>query len=308
MQISINKELPKEFQSAEISFTSNGEPHSIAFDDVYFSDCGGMDETIHVFINGNNIKERLLSCSSSEFTIGETGFGTGLNLLTLMSFYDNLKNELKQAQLTLMSTTNNQNCKDNQDKDATQNISSTNTKATSTHSTTSVFPTTSDTSILSTTESIKLPHINFLTVEKFPVSREDLIKTYTKFPSLAKYTQDIIDKYDNLHGGVNILELNKDFTLYLLIGDIQDCFTAIDINPKVDAWFLDGFAPTQNTDMWSVSSMKNLVALSKIGTTIATFTVAGIVKSNLKEAGFTLKKIKGFGRKREMLTGTIISD
>lgn len=287
MQISINKELPKEFQSAEISFTSNGEPHSIAFDDVYFSDCGGMDETIHVFINGNNIRERLISCTSAEFTIGETGFGTGLNLLTLMNFYDNLKNEL-QPKLENKATQESLKY-DSEQNQGLNNISSN-----------------SSCSFDSTKHPVKLPHINFLTVEKFPVSREDLIKTYTKFPSLSKYTQDIIDKYDNLHGGVNILELNEDFTLYLLIGDIQDCFTAIDINPKVDAWFLDGFAPTQNSDMWSVASMKNLVALSKIGTTIATFTVAGIVKNNLKEAGFTLKKIKGFGRKREMLTGTII--
>ena len=87
MNIQFLKNISNNFEYAKVSFTLKNEPHSDLFDDVYFSDCGGLAETEHVFINGNNIINKLKQTTKDEFIIGETGFGTGLNLLTLMHCY-----------------------------------------------------------------------------------------------------------------------------------------------------------------------------------------------------------------------------
>ena len=71
----------------------------------------------------------------------------------------------------------------------------------------------------------------------------------------------------------------------------------------VDAWFLDGFAPSKNPDMWSDTLFQTMASLSHRGTTLATFTASGFVRRGLKAAGFSMQKTKGFGRKREMLIG-----
>ena len=99
--IHINSALPHVgVNFTEVDFTENGEPRSQEFDDVYFSDCGGMEESEHVFIGGCDLRERLRnralsvrSSSVSDYLVGETGFGTGLNLLTLMNFHKRLQEE-----------------------------------------------------------------------------------------------------------------------------------------------------------------------------------------------------------------------
>jgi tRNA 5-methylaminomethyl-2-thiouridine biosynthesis bifunctional protein len=92
--------------------------------------------------------------------------------------------------------------------------------------------------------------------------------------------------------------------LTLLIGDATECFSQI--NDKMDAWFLDGFAPAKNPDMWQVELFQQMKRLSKPNTTFATFTSAGDVRRGLINAGFEVKKRVGYGKKREMLTGHFI--
>ena len=80
------------------------------------------------------------------------------------------------------------------------------------------------------------------------------------------------------------------------------------MNQKVDAWFLDGFAPAKNPDMWSPHLFSAMARLARPGATLATFTSAGFVRRGLQEAGFTMRKTKGFGRKRDMLVGVMEQD
>ena len=80
------------------------------------------------------------------------------------------------------------------------------------------------------------------------------------------------------------------------------------MNQKVDAWFLDGFAPAKNPDMWSPHLFSAMARLARPGATLATFTSAGFVRRGLQEAGFTMRKTKGFGRKRDMLVGEMEQD
>src|SRR5690606_34497440 len=67
-----------------------------------------------------------------------------------------------------------------------------------------------------------------------------------------------------------------------------------------DAYFLDGFAPSRNPAMWSPQLMRDLAALGRDGATAATWATAGAVRRALAEAGFEVRKQRGFGTKREM--------
>lgn len=55
--------------------------------------------------------------------------------------------------------------------------------------------------------------------------------------------------------------------------------------------------------MWSPHLFSAMARLARPGATLATFTSAGFVRRGLQEAGFTMRKTKGFGRKRDMLVG-----
>ena len=73
------------------------------------------------------------------------------------------------------------------------------------------------------------------------------------------------------------------------------------IRDSIDAWFLDGFSPSKNPDMWSNDVMLKIAKLSAQHARLATFTVAGAVRTALQDAGFTTEKKEGFGRKRHRL-------
>lgn len=68
----------------------------------------------------------------------------------------------------------------------------------------------------------------------------------------------------------------------------------------MDAWFLDGFSPAKNPEMWAQPVLQQLARLSHPGATLATFTSAGWVRRGLQQAGFAVEKAAGYGRKREM--------
>lgn len=77
---------------------------------------------------------------------------------------------------------------------------------------------------------------------------------------------------------------------------------------SIRRFFLDGFAPSKNPELWGASITNQFSRLTDKSATLATFTVARIVKDSLTSAGFALEKIPGFGKKREMLIGTFIKD
>ncbi|HET20089.1 MAG TPA: bifunctional tRNA (5-methylaminomethyl-2-thiouridine)(34)-methyltransferase MnmD/FAD-dependent 5-carboxymethylaminomethyl-2-thiouridine(34) oxidoreductase MnmC, partial [Chromatiales bacterium] len=87
---------------------------------------------------------------------------------------------------------------------------------------------------------------------------------------------------------------------------------ALEILPRararVDAWFLDGFAPAKNPQMWQPPLFEAMARLSAPGATFATFTCARMVRDGLAAAGFAFEKRAGFGRKREMLVGHLERD
>ncbi|PRY72076.1 bifunctional tRNA (5-methylaminomethyl-2-thiouridine)(34)-methyltransferase MnmD/FAD-dependent 5-carboxymethylaminomethyl-2-thiouridine(34) oxidoreductase MnmC [Halomonas ventosae] len=218
-------------------------PHSTAFDDVYFSRHDGRAETEHVFLAANDLPRRFREWRESRpFVIGETGFGTGLNMLCAWACF--AAHAPPAARLHLVST------------------------------------------------------------EKFPLRRDDLARALSAWPDLAERAARLVAQWPEAVAGVHRLWLADRVTLDLHLGDTVERLALLD--GRVDAWFLDGFAPAKNPEMWRPELFEAMAARSRPGATLATFTCAGVVKRGLAAAGFAWRKVPGFGRKREMLTGEII--
>lgn len=222
-------------------------PVSKVFGDVYFSKANGLLETRHVFINGNDLHERLSDLKPFEhFTVGETGFGTGLNILTLWQLWQSIR-------------PNN-------------------------HS-----------------------QLHVITVEKFPLSKTDLIRALNAWPELKHLSDQLIAQYPLPIAGCHRLHFpDERFSIDIWLGDAHDVFPVIAKTSTVNAWFLDGFAPACNPDMWEEQVLNQIIRLSDIGTTFASFSVAGILKRGLKKHGVKITRPKGFGHKREMLKGVLL--
>src|SRR5690606_22283724 len=92
-------------------------------------------------------------------------------------------------------------------------------------------------------------------------------------------------------------------TLTIAVGDIAEVMPQLDM--QADAWFLDGFAPARNPEMWSANILNAIAHHSRTGSTFATYTAAGEVRRDLQAVGFNVERVKGHGVKREMLRGTL---
>lgn len=148
----------------------------------------------------------------------------------------------------------------------------------------------------------KSARLNFVSVEKYPLNPHDLKLALALWPSLAHLSQQLQACYTHLPHGMHRFSFEQGrITLTLLIGDASSMLGQL--HASVDAWFLDGFAPSKNPDMWQAPLFEQMARLSHEQTTFSTFTSAGVVKRGLQTAGFRVEKVSGFGRKREMLCG-----
>ncbi|CEK10648.1 bifunctional tRNA (5-methylaminomethyl-2-thiouridine)(34)-methyltransferase MnmD/FAD-dependent 5-carboxymethylaminomethyl-2-thiouridine(34) oxidoreductase MnmC [Legionella hackeliae] len=152
----------------------------------------------------------------------------------------------------------------------------------------------------------------FISCEKFPLKKEDLARCLALWPQLKTQADALLADYPILTPGFHHLSFeNGRINLTLMLGDVFACYSELLVcgdqkleaqlrTHYVDAWFLDGFSPAKNSAMWSENLFHCISLLSTAGTTLATFSAASLVKNNLQNAGFEVRKSKGFGRKREM--------
>jgi len=243
-----------------IKFQDDGAPYSNHFDDIYFDSKTGCDQSKTVFIEANNIANRLQK-NKNLFTIAETGFGTGLNFLLTLQAY--------QQALIKNQTDANKQEKNN----------------------------------LST-----LPTLHFISVEKYPLSKTQLTQSLQIFPELAEFYQPLLNQYpesiDPSDNKISLTFFNSQVTLSLYIGDAHQVYSTLE-SPKngvVDAWYLDGFSPRKNHEMWSLALFKQVARLAKEQSTLSTFTIAGFVRRQLIEVGYRLQKIETSGLKKEVLS------
>lgn len=144
--------------------------------------------------------------------------------------------------------------------------------------------------------------LHFISCEKYPLSIEDLRQALAAFPRFEDGVRQLIDAYPAAVEGFYTLRLDGGrILLTLLFGDAVQQLARL--QARVDSWFLDGFAPARNPDLWTPELFEQIARLSHTGTRFATFTAAGIVRRGLQSAGFRVEKLPGFGRKRDMLAG-----
>lgn len=214
-------------QRAELEWRDGRVPVSTRFDDPYFSLENGLDETRHVFLDGNNLQDRL----RDRFHVAELGFGTGLNFLATVDLW----------------------------------------RATGQSGT-----------------------FRYTSFEAFPMEADDMRHALSAFPRLAELTETFLDAWDPVTGRAVL----PGATLEVISGDARE--TLKDWDGLVDAWFLDGFSPAKNPEIWSADLMLEVARHTKAGGTAATYTAAGFVRRGLEAAGFDIERTPGFGRKRHM--------
>ena len=213
-------------------------PYSRQYNDIFFDRDDALAEARYVFLAGNELPQRW--SGRRQFTVGETGFGTGLNFLaTVQAWCDTAAADAR---------------------------------------------------------------LHYVAVEKHPLTVDDLAKALSPWLELEAWAKALLGAYPQpVYGFHRLMLLDGRVSLTLLFGDAQEMLTQL--HAGVDAWYLDGFAPSRNSSMWSAGVFRQLARLSVSGTSFATFTAAGAVRRGLAEAGFGVTKRPGFGRKREMLHG-----
>ncbi|MBV1915454.1 MAG: bifunctional tRNA (5-methylaminomethyl-2-thiouridine)(34)-methyltransferase MnmD/FAD-dependent 5-carboxymethylaminomethyl-2-thiouridine(34) oxidoreductase MnmC [Pseudomonadales bacterium] len=243
----------------DIQWNDSGQPYSTEYQDIYFSRSSGLDETEHVFIEGNRLRQRFSELKGTgpnrNFTIAETGFGTGLNFLYTCSIWDQI--DTGDARL------------------------------------------------------------HFISVEKAPLSPQQLTQAFSKWPELKPYQERLLACYpERLKGihqvhfsGLASQKTDTTIQLTLLFGEAVEQLQQLSGSARfgVDAWFLDGFAPSRNPDLWSPELFAEIARVSANSSTFSTYTAAGDVRRGLTEVGFDVEKLPGFGTKREMCRGVLRS-
>mgnify|MGYP000370754865 CR=1 FL=1 len=145
--------------------------------------------------------------------------------------------------------------------------------------------------------------LHYISVEKHPLTKEDLSECLSSWPELASISKLLVEAYPELIAGQHHLDFELgEIRLTLLFSDALYAFNNYSF--ICDCWFLDGFSPNKNPSMWSDTLFKSVALHSYRQTTISTFTSASSVQKGLKNAGFEVSKPPGFGKKREMLVGS----
>ena len=150
--------------------------------------------------------------------------------------------------------------------------------------------------------------LHFLSVELFPISADQIKRALELWPALSRFKDELAACYKVLPGGIEDLYFDeKAVRLTIVFDDVVQALKRIkenDLAPAgADVWLLDGFAPSKNPRMWSDEVFEVMAPLSRQGTTLSTFTVAGHVRRGLEANGFLVQRVPGYGKKNKILTG-----
>lgn len=151
--------------------------------------------------------------------------------------------------------------------------------------------------------------LHYLSVEKHPLRRQDLVQALEPWHARTPLVDELAELYPSWSPGFHRLQLAQDrLQLTLLWGEASTQLSRVPSPAEglVDAWFLDGFSPAKNESLWSEDVIHEIGRLTRAGGTVSTFTSAGFVRRGLSAEGFQTRKIKGFGRKREMTVATLV--
>ena len=216
-------------------------PFSPRFGDHFYAREDGRAESAHVFLGHNGLPERWQD--GKDFTVGELGFGTGLNLLETWRQWIGARRDGQR--------------------------------------------------------------LAFVSFEAFPMRADDIRMAISRWPDLLPLCEVFLAQWPEQPDGLVSIALDGQTTAEIRIGPAHD--GVLGWQGRADAWYLDGFAPARNPEMWSAGLIAAVAAHTAPGGTFATYTAAGWVRRNLEAAGFSVEKLPGHGRKREMLAGRLVS-
>ncbi|MCB9989662.1 MAG: bifunctional tRNA (5-methylaminomethyl-2-thiouridine)(34)-methyltransferase MnmD/FAD-dependent 5-carboxymethylaminomethyl-2-thiouridine(34) oxidoreductase MnmC [Rhodospirillales bacterium] len=146
--------------------------------------------------------------------------------------------------------------------------------------------------------------LDFISFEKYPLEAETISGALAHWADLfGGRLARFLSLYPPCLRGGHRIDLSARVSLTLVFDDVNEALPTLVVPGGVDAWFLDGFTPAKNPDMWTETVFRGMARLSAPGATLATFTAAGFVRRGLAEAGFDVHKTKGFGHKRDMVVG-----
>ncbi len=139
--------------------------------------------------------------------------------------------------------------------------------------------------------------LRFTSFEAFPMAPEDALRALSAFPEAGEDAEDIAALLSDPTQPL----IRDDIEMQLVVGDARDTLPAW--QSMADAWFLDGFAPAKNPELWQPDLLAEVGRHTHPDGSFATYTAAGDVRRALVAAGFDVARIPGYGRKRHMTTG-----
>lgn len=225
---------------SSVEWTEDGRPRSALYGDAYFGADDGLAEARAVFLAGCRLPGAW--ARRRTFTVGELGFGTGLNILALLDLWRR--------------------------------------------------------------EGPSGGRLHVFSVEAHLMSREDAARALATWPDLAPLADILLARWPQDRRGFHRIDL-PEFGAVLDLALMEATEALVAWDGRADAWFLDGFAPALNPDMWREEVLTAVAARSAPGARAATFTVAGQVRRGLAAAGFEVSRAPGHGRKRERLEAAL---
>lgn len=141
--------------------------------------------------------------------------------------------------------------------------------------------------------------LRFTSFEAWPMSAGAMARALAAFPEISELASVLIDAWERGRTSVSTAEIDA----VVVLGDAREILPAWD--GIADAWFLDGFAPSRNPEMWEPALLREVARRTAPGGGFATYAAAGNVRRALAEAGFSVERRPGFGRKRHMSAGTL---
>ncbi|WP_113912526.1 tRNA (5-methylaminomethyl-2-thiouridine)(34)-methyltransferase MnmD [Roseovarius dicentrarchi] len=137
--------------------------------------------------------------------------------------------------------------------------------------------------------------LHLTSFEAHPMDAADMARALAAFPALAPRAARLLAGWEN---GAARIDLGDGARLAVIAGDARQ--TLPRWQGRADAWFLDGFAPARNPELWEPALLASVAAHTRPGGTAATYTAAGHVRRALAEAGMDVTRTPGYGRKRHM--------
>ena len=148
--------------------------------------------------------------------------------------------------------------------------------------------------------------LDYHSFELYPMKRDEILRALSAWPEIAGEAQALAAAWpDDPSGDMTLsFEAGKaSVCLHIHIGHVLERLAGT--NLATDAWYLDGFAPSRNPEMWSAELMRLVASKTAKGGTFATYSAAGWVRRNLEAAGFRVEKRPGHAGKRDMSVGVL---